>query len=187
MPPWVQEGGLDAWVKRLQDPKIRAQVIQEMRTPTSKWENLYLMAGAEGTKLIGFKTDKLKPLTGKTLAEVAKKRGTSAEDTIIDLIIEDHSRIDVVYFLMSEDNVRLGLKQPWVSLGSDAEASAPELVPFLAVSFFTGIRRSEALRLDWSAIDLHENFVKLPGAIDGNTSGRVASNRSGITRSAYTW
>ncbi len=126
MPPWVQEGGLDAWMKRLQDPKIRAQVIQEMRTPTSKWENLYLMAGAEGTKLIGFKTDKLKPLTGKTLAEVAKKRGTSAEDTIIDLIIEDHSRIDVVYFLMSEDNVRLGLKQPWVSLGSDAEASAPE-------------------------------------------------------------
>ncbi len=126
MPPWVQEGGLDAWVKRLQDPKIRAQVIQEMRMPTSKWENLYLMASAEGTKLIGFKTDKLKPLTGKTLSEVAKMRGTSPEDTIIDLIIEDHTRIEVVYFLMSEGNVQLGLKQPWVSLGSDSGAMAPE-------------------------------------------------------------
>ncbi|HWS40129.1 MAG TPA: D-aminoacylase [Arenimonas sp.] len=126
MPPWVQEGGLDAWIKRLQDPKIRAQVVQEIRTPSNNWENLYLFAGAQGSKLIGFKTEKLKPLTGKTLAEVAQMRGTSPEDTMIDLIIEDHSRIEVVYFLMSEDNVRLGLKQPWVSLGSDAEASAPE-------------------------------------------------------------
>ncbi len=126
MPPWVQEGGLDAWVNRLKDPKIRAQVLQEMRTPTSAWENLYLMAGAEGTKLIGFNTEKLKALTGKTLADVAKQRGTSPEDTILDLIIEDHSRIEVVYFLMSEDNVRLGLKQPWVSLGSDSGAMAPE-------------------------------------------------------------
>ena len=126
MPPWVQEGGFDAWVKRLKDPKIRAKVLQEIRTPTNAWENLYLMAGAEGTKLIGFKTDKLKPLTGKTLAEVSKMRGTSPEETMIDLIIEDHTRIEVVYFLMSEDNVRLGLKQPWVSLGSDAQAAAPE-------------------------------------------------------------
>jgi N-acyl-D-amino-acid deacylase len=126
MPPWVQEGGLDAWVSRLKDPKIRAKVLLEMRTPTSAWENLYLMAGAEGTKLIGFNTEKLKALTGKTLADVAKQRGTSPEDTILDLIIEDHSRIEVVYFLMSEDNVRLGLKQPWVSLGSDSGAMAPE-------------------------------------------------------------
>lgn len=126
MPPWVQEGGLDAWIAHLKDPKIRAKVIQEMRSPSSDWENLVKMAGVEGTKIIGFKSEKLKPLTGKTLAEVAKQRGTSPEDTILDLIIEDHSRIEVVYFLMSEDNVRLGLKQPWVSLGSDAEASAPE-------------------------------------------------------------
>jgi N-acyl-D-amino-acid deacylase len=126
MPPWVQEGGLDAWIKRLQDPKIRAQVIQEIRTPSNAWENLYLFAGAQGSKLIGFRTEKLKPLTGKTLAEVAQMRGTSPEDTMIDLIIEDHSRIEVVYFLISEDNVRLGLKQPWVSLGSDSGARAPE-------------------------------------------------------------
>jgi N-acyl-D-amino-acid deacylase len=126
MPPWVQEGGLDAWINRLKDPKIRAQVIQEMRTLSNDWENLYLMAGAQGSKLVGFKTEKLKPLTGKTLIEVAKMRGTSPEDTIIDLIIEDHSRVEVVYFLMSEDNVQLGLKQPWVSLGSDSGALAPE-------------------------------------------------------------
>jgi N-acyl-D-amino-acid deacylase len=127
MPPWVQEGGHDAWVARLKDPKIRAKVIQEMRTPSNDWENLYLMAGGpENVKLIGFKTEKLKPLIGKTVADVAKMRGVSAEDAMIDLVIEDNSRIDAVYFLMSEDNVKLGLKQPWISLGSDAEASAPE-------------------------------------------------------------
>lgn len=114
------------WVSRLKDPKIRAQIIQEIRTPSNDWENLYLMAGAQGSKLVGFNTEKLKPLTGKTLAEVAQMRGTSPEDTIIDLIIEDNSRIEVVYFLMSEENVKLGLKQPWVSLGSDSRAMAPE-------------------------------------------------------------
>jgi N-acyl-D-amino-acid deacylase len=127
MPPWVQEGGHDAWVARLKDPQIRAKVIQEMRTPSNDWENLYLMAGGpENVKLIGFKSEKLKPLIGKTVADVAKMRGVSPEDAMIDLVIEDNSRIDAVYFLMSEDNVILGLKQPWISLGSDAEASAPE-------------------------------------------------------------
>lgn len=127
MPPWVQEGGHDAWVARLKDPKIRARVLKEMKTPSNEWENLYLLAGsADGVKFIGFKNEKLKPLTGKTLAEVAKMRGQSPEDTMIDLVIEDNSRVDTAYFLMSEDNVKLGLSQHWVSLGSDAEASAPE-------------------------------------------------------------
>jgi N-acyl-D-amino-acid deacylase len=127
MPPWVQEGGTDAWVARLRDPKLRARVLREMKTPSDAWENLYLMAGSpERVKFIGFKTEALKPLIGKTLAEVAKARGTSPEDTMIDLVIEDHTLVDTAYFLMSEDNVRLGLKQPWVSLGSDAESSAPE-------------------------------------------------------------
>jgi N-acyl-D-amino-acid deacylase len=127
MPPWVQEGGLDAWVKRLQDPAIRSRVIAEMRTPTDAWENLGMMAGSpERVKFIGFKTDKLKPLTGMTLAQVMKQRGTSAEDTMIDLVIEDHTRIETAYFLMSEDNVKLGIKQSWVAFGSDAESSAPE-------------------------------------------------------------
>ncbi len=127
MPPWVQEGGFDAWRKRLMDPETRARVIREMRTPTDAWENLMILAGSpDRVLLIGFKNEKLKPLTGKTLAEIAAMRGTSPEDTAIDLVIEDHSRIDTVYFLMSEDNIRKQIKQPWVSFGSDAAASAPE-------------------------------------------------------------
>ncbi len=131
MPPWVQEGGMDAWEQRLRNPKIRAKVIKEMRTPTNKWENLLLAAGSpDRVLLVGFKSDKLKPLTGKTLAEVAKMRGKSPEDTAIDLVLEDHYRIGTVYFLMSEQNVKLGLSQPWVSLGSDEGGLAPE-GPFL--------------------------------------------------------
>ena len=127
MPLWVQAGGLDAWVERLKDPVQRARVIAEMRNPPAGEENLHLMAGGnDRVKFIGFKDPALKPLTGKTLADVMSMRGTSAEDTIVDLVIEDHSRVDTVYFLMSEDNVRLGIAQPWVSFGSDAEASAPE-------------------------------------------------------------
>lgn len=131
MPPWVQEGGVDAWVERLQKPEIRARVINEMRAPAKDWESLYLATGsAERVILIGFKNDKLKPYTGKTLAEVAKLRGKSPEDTIIDLVVEDHTRVGAAYFLMSEPNVKLGLSQPWVSLGSDEGAPAPE-GPFL--------------------------------------------------------
>jgi N-acyl-D-amino-acid deacylase len=127
MPPWVQEGGYKAWAERLKDPKIRAQVLKEMITPTDKWESLYLMAGSpDKVLLVGFKNDKLKPLTGKSLAEVAKLRGKSPEETAIDLVVEDGSRVDTVYFLMSEDNVRKQLKLPWVSFNSDAGSHAPE-------------------------------------------------------------
>ena len=127
LPPWVQDGGHDAMIERLKDEETRARVIAEMKVPSDDWENLRLLAGsAERVLFIGFKNDELKPLTGKTLADVAEQRNTSIEDTMIDLIIEDDSRVDTAYFLMSEDNVALGLKQPWVSLGSDAESSAPE-------------------------------------------------------------
>jgi len=127
MPPWVQEGGYKAWAARLKDPKIRERVLKEMVTPTDKWESLYLMAGSpEKVLLVGFKNDKLKPLTGKTLAQVAKLRGKSPEETAIDLVIEDGSRVDTVYFLMSEDNVRKQIKLPWVSFNSDAASLAPE-------------------------------------------------------------
>jgi len=127
MPPWVQEGGHRAWIERLKNPAIRARVLREMRTPTDRWENLYLMAGSpENVLLVGFKNEALKPLTGKTLAEVARMRGRSPEDTIIDLVIEDDSRVDTVYFLMSEENVKRQIALPWVSFGSDAEALAPE-------------------------------------------------------------
>ncbi len=126
MPPWVQEGGLQVWLARLKDPAIRERVKQEMSTPTDKWENLYLGAGAEGTLLAGFKNDALKSLTGKTLAEVAALRGKSPEETAMDLVIEDGSRVDTIYFLMSEENIRKQIQLPWVSFGSDAGSIAPE-------------------------------------------------------------
>jgi N-acyl-D-amino-acid deacylase len=127
MPPWVQEGGYRAWSDRLKDPAIRARVIREMRTPTDTWENLLLAAGSpDRVILVGFKADSLKYLTGKTLADVARARGTGPEETAIDLVIADGSRVGTVYFLMSEDNVRRQLALPWVAIDSDAEAPAPE-------------------------------------------------------------
>ncbi len=127
MPPWVQEGGHRAWIERLKNPAVRKRVLREMRTPTDRWENLYLMAGSpENVLLVSFKNEALKPLIGKTLAEVARLRGRSPEDTIIDLVIEDDSRVGAVYFLMSEENVRKQIALPWMSFGSDAESLAPE-------------------------------------------------------------
>ncbi|RPI57081.1 MAG: D-aminoacylase [Acidobacteria bacterium] len=127
MPPWVQEGGLREWIRRLKDPAIRARLRREMTTPTTAWESLYLAAGSpERVLLVAFKQDKLKPLTGKTLAEVARMRGKTPEETAMDLVIEDDSRVGTVYFLMSEDNIRKQLKLPWVSFDSDAESLAPE-------------------------------------------------------------
>ena len=127
MPPWVQEGGLDEWVKRLEDPAIRERVKHEMTTPNDAWENLFLAAGSpERILLVGFKSDKLKPLTGKTLSQVAAMRGKSPEETAMDLVVEDHNRVDTVYFLMSEDNIRKQLALPWVSFCSDAGSGAPE-------------------------------------------------------------
>lgn len=126
MPTWVQAGGVEAWIGRLKDPATRARVIVEMRAAQPTFENLYRHAGAEGTLLVGFKNPALKPLTGKTLAEVAKARGVSPEDAAIDLVIEDGSRVQVVYFLMSEANVKRQTGLPWMSFGSDASAQAPE-------------------------------------------------------------
>ncbi len=127
MPPWVQEGGVDAWVERLRDPEVRRRVAREMRTPTDEWENLLLLSGsAEDVVLVGFKEDSLKHLTGMSLAEVAERRGLSPEETAMDLVVKDHTRVGTVYFMMSEENVRRKLRQPWVSVGSDAGAPAPE-------------------------------------------------------------
>ena len=127
MPPWVLDGGYSELYKRIQDPATRKKILEEIRTPTDKWENLYLSAGsADKVLLVGFKNDKLKPLTGKTLAEVAKMRGTDPENTILDLVLEDQSRVGTVYFLMNEENIKKQIKYPWVSFGSDAESMAPE-------------------------------------------------------------
>jgi len=123
----VQEGGYNEWAKRLKDPAIRARVAEEMRTPTDKWENFFrAVESPDRIILAGFKADSLKPLTGKTLAEVARMRGTSPEETAMDLVVKDGSRVGTIYFLMSEDNVRRQIAIPWVSFGSDAEAPATE-------------------------------------------------------------
>jgi N-acyl-D-amino-acid deacylase len=126
MPPWVQEGGYDRWVGRLKDPAIRARVVREMTTPTTEWENFFVGAGPDGILLSGFKTEALKPLTGKTLTEVATMRGKSPQETAIDLVIEDGSRVEAVYFLMSEDNLRKKLRLPWVSFASDSGSLTAE-------------------------------------------------------------
>ena len=126
MPLWVQEGGHDAWVARLEDPAVRGRVIEEMNDSNATWENRFVQAGPENILLIEFKTEALKPLIGKTLAEVAAARGTDPAATAIDLVIEDNSRVGVCYFMMSEENVRKKVAQPWVSFGSDEEASATE-------------------------------------------------------------
>jgi len=127
LPPWTMDGGYEALFKRLEDPATRQKIAAEARTPSDKWENLYLAAGfPDRILLVGFKSEKLKPLTGKTLAEVAKIRGKDPVETIMDLILEDRSRVGTVYFLMSEENIKTELRQPWVSLGSDAASMAPE-------------------------------------------------------------
>lgn len=126
MPPDVQEGGYEAWAARLQDPEVRARVAREMRTPTDDWENLMLAAGADGTLLVGFRNPELRKYQGRTLAAVAAERGLSPEETAMDLVVEDGSRVQVVYFLMSEENVTRQVALPWMSFGSDAAAMAPE-------------------------------------------------------------
>jgi N-acyl-D-amino-acid deacylase len=127
MPPWVQEGGFRAWLERLRDPSVRERLGREMRAPGEDWENLYLAAGgAEGVLLVSFKKEALKPLTGKTLAEVARMRGRSPEDTAMDLVVEDESRVGACYFIASEDNIRREVGIEWMSFGSDEAAPAPE-------------------------------------------------------------
>ncbi len=127
MPPWVQEGGYEAWAERLRDPLVRPKVIAEMKMDAMDWENLYFSAGsAEKVILVGFKNDSLKKYTGKTLAQVAQERGRSPEETAMDLVIEDGSRVGAVYFLMDEANVKKQIALPYMSFGSDEEAPATE-------------------------------------------------------------
>ena len=127
MPPWVQEGGYEKWAERLQDSEIRQRVLEEMTTPTDKWENLMYDAGtSDNLLLVGFENDSLRHYTGKTLTEVAKIHGKSPEETAIDLVIADGSRVGTVYFLMSEENVKKQIALPYMSFGSDAASMTPE-------------------------------------------------------------
>lgn len=127
MPPWVLDGGYEALYKRLQDAETRKKIAAAMRTPTNEWENMFLLPGSlDRILLVGFRSEKLKPLTGKTLAEVAKMRGTDATDTVMDLILEDRSRVGTIYFMMAEENLKKQIVQPWMSFGSDAASMAAE-------------------------------------------------------------
>jgi N-acyl-D-amino-acid deacylase len=131
LPPWTEDGGYPALFKRLRDPAIRAKIANEVKTPSDAWENLYLAAGSpDKILLVGFKSEKLKPLTGKSVEAVARMRGKDPVETIMDLIAEDESRIESVYFLMSEENVKKEMSKPWISFGSDEASEAPE-EPFL--------------------------------------------------------
>jgi N-acyl-D-aspartate/D-glutamate deacylase len=126
-PPWTEDGGYPALFKRLRDPATRERIKGEVKLDSDKWENLYLSAGApDRIILVGFKSEKLKPLTGKSLAEVAKMRGKDPIDTAMDLVAEDESRIGAVYFMMSEENVKKEIAKPWISFGSDEASQAPE-------------------------------------------------------------
>ena len=127
MPPWVLDGGYDAAYQRLSDPETRKKIADAIRTPSTDWENLYLAAGSpERVLLVEFKSEALKPLTGQTLAEVANARGEDPVHTIMNLVLEDRSRVGTVYFMMSEDNLRKQIRLPWVAFGSDAASMAPE-------------------------------------------------------------
>ena len=168
IPPWSRAGGYDALFKRIADPATRARMIAEMRAPAVGWENLCQAAGTpHGLLLVEFKNDALKPLTGKRLDEVMKIRGTDAESTILDLIAEDRTRVGVVFFLMSEDNVRKELRLPWVSFGSDASSMAPEGV-FLKSSTHPRAYGNFARFLGKYVRD--EKLVPLPEAIRRLTS-----------------
>ncbi|HEY7500160.1 MAG TPA: D-aminoacylase [Vicinamibacterales bacterium] len=130
MPPWVLDGGYEEAYKRLKDPATRKKIAHAIETPSTDWENLYLAAGsADRVLLVEFRNDALKPLTGKSLAEVSKLRGEPVTDTIMNLVLEDRSRVGTVYFMMSEENIVKQLRLPWVASGSDAASLAPEL-PF---------------------------------------------------------
>jgi N-acyl-D-amino-acid deacylase len=133
LPPWAHDGGQEVMLKHLKDPVFRAKAIAAMREQHPKdWENLFHQAGPDGMLILGVKHAALKPLIGKTIAEVAKTRGVSPEDAIVDLVLEDDAGESVAFTFISEDNIRREIVLPWVSSGSDAESSAPEGVFLLS-------------------------------------------------------
>ena len=127
LPPWAREGDQEALYRRLRDPKSRAMIYKEMASAAEGWENICNLAGSPASMLLlEFKNPALKPLQGKRLAEVAWERKTDWPEVVMDLILEDRTRVGVAFFLMSEDNVRRQIQLPWVSFGSDAASMSPE-------------------------------------------------------------
>jgi len=181
MPPWVQEGGYKKWSERLQDPAIRKRVLKEMKEPAQDWESLMQMTeGPDQMLLIGFKNDSLKYLTGKSLAEVAEIRGKSPEETAMDLVVQDGSRVGTVYFLMSEENVKKQIALPYMSFGSDAGSMAPEGV-FLKSSTHPRAYGNFARLLgkyvrDEKVIPMEEAIFKLSGLPASNLKIKKRGN-----------
>ena len=165
MPLWVQEGGHEKWMARLAEPQVRARLVREMHEPSEDWNNRFLEVGPDGILLLSFKNPALKPLTGKTLQQVADERGMDAAEVAIDLILEDDSRVGVSYFSMSEDNVKKKVAQPWVSFGSDEEAAATGGVFLLSNNhpraFGTFVRVLGKYSRDEGVIPLEEAIRKL--------------------------
>jgi N-acyl-D-amino-acid deacylase len=185
MPPWVQEGGLEAWRKRLQDPAIRKRVSEEM-SASGTYDNLLQAAGtADNVLLVGFKNEKLKPLTGKTLGEVARMRHSTPDETAMDLVVEDDSRVEAVYFLMSEDNIRKQIVLPWVSFSSDAD---PEGIDGVFLKFSAHPRTFGNFARVYARYVRDEKLMTVPEAVRKMTS-LPASNlgiaNRGLLRSGY--
>jgi N-acyl-D-amino-acid deacylase len=185
MPPWVQEGGLEAWRKRLQDPAIRKRVKQEMLS-SDKYDNLLRAAGSpDNVLLIGFNSEKLKPLTGKTLAEIASMRHSTPEDTAMDLVIEDDSRIGTVYFLMNEDNIRKQIVLPWVSFGADAD---PEGVDGVFLKFSAHPRTFGNFARVYARYVRDEKLLTVAEAVRKMTSlpaSNLGISQRGLLREGY--
>jgi N-acyl-D-amino-acid deacylase len=185
MPPWVQEGGLEAWRKRLQDPAIRKRVKQEMST-SDQYDNLLRSAGTpDNVLLVGFKTEALKPLTGKTLGEVARMRHSTPEETAMDLVIEDDSRVEAVYFLMSEDNIRKQIVLPWVSFASDAD---PEGIDGVFLKFSAHPRTFGNFARVYARYVRDEKLMTVPEAVRKMTSlpaSNLGISNRGLLRPGY--
>ena len=183
MPPWVLDGGYDAAYKRLADPETRKKIAAAIRTPSNDWENLFLAAGSpERVRLVEFKSDALKPLTGKTLAQAAALRGEDPVDTIMNLVLEDRSRVGAVYSMMSEENIRKQIALPWMSFGSDASSMSPE-PPFTKSSTHPRAYGNFARLLgkyvrDEKVIPLEEAVHRLTGLPAGN----LELDRRGLLR-----
>jgi N-acyl-D-amino-acid deacylase len=126
LPPWTQDGGEPALLKRLHDPETRKKIADEVKVDSDKWENLYLGAGSPDRIILDFSSEKLKPLSGKSLAQIAAMRGKDPIETMMDLISEDEGKVGAIYFLMAEENVRKEIAKPWIAFGSDEGSQAPE-------------------------------------------------------------
>ena len=184
-PLWVQDGGLEAWVRRLKDPATRARALAWMRGPEATENTKLVVQEPDKVLLVGFKTAKLKPLTGRTLGQVARDRGKPPEEVAADLIAEDGTRIQVVYFGMSEDNVRREVALPWMSFGSDAASMAPEGV-FLKSSTHPRAYGNVSRLLGKYVRD--EKAVALPDAIRRLTSvpaTNLGIKGRGVLRQGY--